>query len=592
MKRYILRLIICLAIYSLSSVQILSAQNLSDEIVAKAATPLVQDNVVDGLSLGYIHGDQYGTVHLGHSNSAKSAEKLTANDSTIYETGSICKVFTSLLLADAVVRGEIKLDGDANVPNAANIKFPTKDYRCIKWIDLSTHRSGLPRLPENMDISRVIAPYRVYDSKKAAAALSTLELTLAPGMSQEYSNFAVSVLGYLIAENAGKSYQDLLQERIAKPLEMVDCSVDLSEDQNGRLATPHASFGEPTPKWNWADLPGAGGACASLDDMMRFAKAQLNPPEGKLGEAIELAWTLHTKADASGPAMGLGWMILGDGETHWHNGGTGGSRSMLLVNRKEKLAVVVLCNTAVNHEVDQLAMQLMTLATGEGIADASTSQTTDGKTPPKVSPFTSVGFFEEKIFVNYAGKTYLWQEIDDIPVAKIIAASKKHFGDIWQKRIREDLAEVLWKMDHKPGDTVKLKLQDFKTKDVSVIDSAAMTEANRKLLREEGKRFGKVESDGKKNPNNLDIDADHRARLVGRYQLNPNFIMTVKDRDGQLTVQATNKSALELTPDSKTHWSNKIVKATLEFKLPNKGPAKSLILHQNGGKQTAKRMKD
>ena len=592
MKRNILRLTICLALYFLSSPQILSAQNLTDENVFKAATPLMKDEIVNGLSIGYIHGDQFGTVHLGHSNSAKSSEEVTADNSTIYEIGSISKVFTSLLLADAVVRGEIKLDGDADVPNAANIKFPTKDYRSIKWIDLSTHRSGLPRLPDNMDTTTMTDPYRDYDSKKAATALSTLELPRSPGMSQEYSNFAVSVLGYLIGEQAGTSYQDLLQERIAKPLGLVDCVVDLSEAQNGRLATPHASFGKPTPKWNWADQPGAGGICATMDDMMRFARVQLNPPEGKLGEAIELAWTQHTNADASGPAMGLGWMIRGDGETHWHNGGTGGSRSMMLINRKEKLAIVVLCNTAVNSAVDELVIKLMDLAVGKESTYASSSTVGNGETAPKVSPFTSVGFFKEKIFVNYDGKTYLWQEIDSIPVNKIIAVSKKHFGDIWQKRIREDIVEVLWKMDHKPGDSVKLKLQDFKTKQVSVIDNAPMTAANRRLLWEEGKRFSKVESEGKENPDSANIDAEHRARLVGRYQLNPKFIMEVKDRDGQLTVQATNQPVLELSPDSKTRWSCKGVKATLEFKLPNKGPAKSLILHQNGNKQTAKRMKE
>ena len=56
---------------------------------------------------------------------------------------------------------------------------------------------------------------------------------------------------------------------------------------------------------------------------MRFAKARLFPPEGTLGDAIELAWKQHAAADDSGPAMGLGWMILPDGQTRWHNGETG-----------------------------------------------------------------------------------------------------------------------------------------------------------------------------------------------------------------------------------------------------------------------------
>lgn len=593
MKRNLLKLNLCLTLWLLSSIQTLSAQNLSDEKVIKAATPLIENEVVDGLSIGYIKGDQSGTVHLG---SAKDTPKVKPDDATLYEIGSISKVFTSLLLADAVVRGEIILDGEANTPNGANIKFPTHNHRHIKWIDLSTHRSGLPRLPANMDATSLTDPYELYDSKKAATALNELELPRSPGQSQEYSNFAVSVLGYLIGENAGKSYQQLLQERISKPLGMADCTVSLSEDQKKRLATPHASPGTPTPKWSWADLPGAGGVCATLDDMMRFAKAQLNPPDGKLGEAIELAWQQQTEASDSGAAMGLGWMIRGDG-TRWHNGGTGGSRSMLLINRKEKLAIVVLCNTSVGNEVDQLTVQLMMeLASGNGLADTSSSRAGDGQQAPKVSPFNSVGFFEEKVFVGYGKETYLWLEIDGVPVTEIVAASKKNYGDLWEKRIREDLVELLWKMGHKPGETVKLRLQDFKTKKETIIDRARMTKANRAALRREQQQVDRMAAKDRarvSSPGDVDeIDADHRARLVGRYQLNPNFIMDVKDRDGHLTVQATNQSALELLPDSKTHWSNKSVKATLEFKLPNKGPAKSLILHQNGNKQTAKRIRE
>src|SRR5262245_36602442 len=81
--------------------RIASAENLTDQWVEKTAAPLVENRIADGLSIGYIEGQHYGTVHLGTSNEAK--EKAT--NLTIYEIGSISKVLTSLLLADAVVRG-------------------------------------------------------------------------------------------------------------------------------------------------------------------------------------------------------------------------------------------------------------------------------------------------------------------------------------------------------------------------------------------------------------------------------------------------------------------------------------------------------
>jgi murein DD-endopeptidase MepM/ murein hydrolase activator NlpD len=87
------------------------------------------------------------------------------------------------------------------------------------------------------------------------------------------------------------------------------------------------------------------------------------------------------------------------------------------------------------------------------------------------------------------------------------------------------------------------------------------------------------------------IDAKHRRRLVGRYQLNPNFIFDVRDVDGHLMVGITNQATQEVFPDSPTQWSYRGIKATLEFKLAKTGPAKSLVLHQDGREQTAQRMK-
>src|SRR5437764_9376944 len=91
------------------------SQNLTDQWVEKAALPLVEKRVVDGLSIGYLEGERYGIVHLGSSSQAK--EK--ANNLTVYEIGSVSKVFTGLLLADAVVRGEINLNAAVDVANPA-----------------------------------------------------------------------------------------------------------------------------------------------------------------------------------------------------------------------------------------------------------------------------------------------------------------------------------------------------------------------------------------------------------------------------------------------------------------------------------------
>jgi D-alanyl-D-alanine-carboxypeptidase/D-alanyl-D-alanine-endopeptidase len=330
-------------------------QKLTDQWVEETAAPLVNNHTVDGMSVGYIEGERSGIVHLGSSGQAGQKP----NDLSLYEIGSISKVFTSLLLADAVARGAIDLNAAATTVNLAGIRLPAFDGQPITWLNLSTHRSGLPRLPGNLAPTDLSNPYAKYDSVLAAKFLAAYKLPRAPGTSQEYSNFAVSVLGYLLAQKSGRDYQAILKERIADPLQMTDCTISLNADQSKRLATPHKAFGAVTPDWTFADLPGAGGVRATMRDMLRFAQAQLIPPTGKMGEAIELAWKQQTDADKSGPAMGLGWMIAGDGQTRWHNGRTGGSTAAIFVNRQVKCAVVVLSNTSVPDKIDQLATQIL-----------------------------------------------------------------------------------------------------------------------------------------------------------------------------------------------------------------------------------------
>jgi hypothetical protein len=368
---------------------------------------------------------------------------------------------------------------------------------------------------------------------------------------------------------------------------MTDCTVSLSGDQRKRLALPHEGFASPTLPWTFADLPGAGGIRATMRDMMRFAKAQLTPPTGTLGEAIELAWKQQRDAGASGPAMGLGWIILGDGQTRWHNGGTGGSSSSVLINRKSKCAVIVLCNTSATEKIDELAMQLLLKAAG---LETDAEQVERNNAPPKLSPFTAVRFEEEQVIVAYDGQTYQWLELNGIKVEDIVASSKKQFGEQWQKRISEDLVELLWGMGNRPGNMVKLQLRDLTTKQDFVVENAQMTAENRQAIVANRRQADEAAS-AERGDNEMAIDAKLRGRLVGRYQLTPNFIFDVQDRNGRLMVGITNQATQEVFPDSPTRWSYRGVDATLEFKLPRTGRAKSLILHQNGAEQTAYRIK-
>jgi D-alanyl-D-alanine-carboxypeptidase/D-alanyl-D-alanine-endopeptidase len=561
--------LVSIAVNCWINVPLAFSQNLTDQWLEKAAQPLVADRVVDGLSVGYIEGKHSGVVHLGKSSSAGKR----ADDTTMYEIGSVSKVFTSLLLANAVVRGEIDLNAPAVADNRAGIRLPSREGRSITWLDLSTHRSGLPRIPFNLATKALTDPYRDYDSKMAAEFFKQYKLTRRPGEAQKYSNFGASVLGYLVAEKAGKTYQQLLRERIAEPLEMTDCTVDFSEDQRKRLATPHSQFGIATPPWTFADLPGAGGIQATIRDMLSFAQAQLTPPPGKLGEAIELAWKQQRDADASGPAMGLAWMIAGDHQTRWHNGQTGGSHAAIFLNRKNNCAVVVLCNTGA-MEVDQLAMQVVKKAAGQESAP-DTKEKSDKKSGDLV--------VDAKHRHRLEGRYQL--------AADFIFTVRDRDGHLMVSITGQPTQEVfpdsLTRWSYRGVDaTLEFKLDKTGPAKSLILHQNGVQTADR--MQDELKPEAKEKSDKKAG---VVINAKHRHRLEGRYQLTPSFIFTVRDDNGHLMVSITNQPTQEVFPDSPTRWSYRGVDATLEFKLRKTGPATSLVLHQNGGEQTARRIK-
>jgi D-alanyl-D-alanine-carboxypeptidase/D-alanyl-D-alanine-endopeptidase len=561
--------LVSIAVNCWINVPLAFSQNLTNQWLEKAAQPLVADRVVDGLSVGYIEGKHSGVVHLGKSSSAGKR----ADDTTVYEIGSVSKVFTSLLLANAVVRGEIDLNAPAVADNPAGIRLPSREGRSITWLDLSTHRSGLPRIPFNLATKALTDPYRDYDSKKAAEFFKQYKLTRRPGEAQKYSNFGASVLGYLVAEKAGKSYQQLLRERIAEPLQMTDCTVDLSEDQRKRLATPHSQFGIATPPWTFSDLPGAGGIHATIRDMLRFAQAQLTPPPGKLGEAIELAWKQQRDADASGPAMGLAWMIAADQQTRWHNGQTGGSHAAIFLNRKNNCAVVVLCNTGA-MEVDQLAMQVVKKAAGQASAP-DTKENSDKKSGDLV--------VDAKHRHRLEGRYQLAPDF----IFTVRDRDGHLMVSITGQPTQEVFPDSLTRWSYRGVDaTLEFKLDKTGPAKSLILHQNGVQTADR--MKDELKPEPKEKSDKKAG---VVINAKHRHRLEGRYQLTPSFIFTVRDDNGHLMVSITNQATQEVFPDSPTRWSYRGVDATLEFKLRKTGAATSLVLHQNGGEQTARRIK-
>ena len=343
-----------------------STKEMEGKILA-LVQPYVDAEVINCVAIGVIDGDSRLTMSVGQFS---KEDTTTADENTIFEIGSISKVFTGILLADAIERGLVTANQPAGELLPEGIKMPVsknKPERKITLTDLSTHISGLPRLPSNFDATNAKNPFENYGPEELFEFLNSHDLSRKPGIIEEYSNLGVGLLGVLISRKQETDYANLLESRIAKPLGMSDTATSVSAAQKKRLAPPNDVSCNPATSWDFDALAGAGAIRSTVSDMLKFAKANLDPPNDEIGKAIELAFTQQRKPKGlDSKPMGFGWIINSGSETRWHNGQTGGYHSMMMVNRKQNRAVVVLTNTA-TREVDTLASEIMQMLRGDDV---------------------------------------------------------------------------------------------------------------------------------------------------------------------------------------------------------------------------------
>lgn len=281
--------------------------------------------------------------------------------STVFEIGSMSKVFTALLLADMAAKGEVSLDDPAEKYLPEGATMPERNGRKITLRDLSTHTSGLPRLPDNMPFGDPADPYADYTEAHLLAFLAGHELARGVGEKWEYSNFGVGLLGYLLGRAAGSDYETLLRERITGPLGMADTSVALSPAQQARFAPAYDTYMRPAKPWNLPALVGAGGIRSTAEDMLKFAAAALDP-DSPIGPAMEIALGVREETGNARSEQALGWQVVhpeAGREIVMHGGGTGGFRAHLALEPSTRRAVVALANSAAEPSAADLAIHVL-----------------------------------------------------------------------------------------------------------------------------------------------------------------------------------------------------------------------------------------
>lgn len=324
---------------------------------ARVVAPWIDRGFFPGVAVGVAVGDEVWVAGFGET---APGSGVRPDARTLYEIGSLTKLYAGLLLADSHLRGVARLEDTLQEHLPEGVQVPVFEGAPIRLVHLSTHSSGLSRLPSNLKAT-ARDPYAHYDAAALYAGLGAARPQRAPGARYEYSNFAVGALGHALAlANGVRSFEELCIARIAVTHGFDDTRLSLTDEQQARLAPACDASLELSESWHFDALAAAGGLRASAQDLLGFGRLFIDGATHAHVAGCALTKVEHARAPG-GPPMGLGWhfarLAPSEPELLVHEGQTGGYHSLLAVEPKGGVVVAILCNApcatigALGHDV-------------------------------------------------------------------------------------------------------------------------------------------------------------------------------------------------------------------------------------------------
>ncbi|MDI1266070.1 MAG: serine hydrolase [bacterium] len=310
-----------------------------------------------GLVAAYLDGDRHVVTAYGQSGFAGNRP---LDGDTVFEIGSISKVFTAILFCDMVLKGELAADDPAAKYLPASVKMPEFEGAPITLMDLATYTSGLPRMPSNFAPKDWANPYIDYTAERLYEYLSGYKLRYKPGEHYEYANLGFGLLGHILELRGGRSFEELVVSRICVPLGMDDTRITLPESMQTRLARGHNTSLEPVANWDFLVLAGAGAMRSTANDLAKFLRICINPAEGPIAAALKMTLS-ERRRRANKRDVSLGWFVsnrFGD-EIVWKSGGTGGYATLVAYSTKSKRNFILLSNAADYEPTTALALNFV-----------------------------------------------------------------------------------------------------------------------------------------------------------------------------------------------------------------------------------------
>jgi CubicO group peptidase (beta-lactamase class C family) len=302
----------------------------------------------------------YGAAYNPEPPSTPRPLEANSAEQPMFEIGSVTKVFTGLLLAQAVERGDLKLDDTVGKLSAGKVEGLSPAVAAVTLRQLVTHTGCMPVMADGVGGGPALAEqFRTFDKPMFWAALARIKLTAAAAPCEgNYSNFGMALLGLLLAERYNTSWGELVRARITEPLGMNDTVIPLG-DKASRMAPAFAGDRRQQLLDMLAYAP-ASALRSTAADMMTFSRAILAGANGPLGPAATRMLTPLARYE--GAEIGYAVMVRGtEGarRTYYHAGVTEGYRTLWLLAPDTGEAMIMLSSNT------RAPMQAVFLAIGK-----------------------------------------------------------------------------------------------------------------------------------------------------------------------------------------------------------------------------------
>jgi len=271
---------------------------------------------------------------------------------TVFEIGSVTKVFTALLLAEMAEKNEVGLNDPVAKYLPAGFKVPEGNGKTISLLDLATHTSGLPFMPNESTISNesAAAKYSTADLRRFVASSELRGV----GEKWEYSNIGYWLLSEALAARAGLDYESLVRKRVITPLALTNTAFALSREMKANFAAGHNAVLQPSSPIStlpiYSIMPAAGGLYSTANDLLKLLAVAMDYEHSPLDGAMRLTWNTRRPMSRDGFEQALGWTIIHEQKSLLivQDGGTFGYAVSIAWDPVRRVGVVVLSNQVAN----------------------------------------------------------------------------------------------------------------------------------------------------------------------------------------------------------------------------------------------------